>query len=121
MPTVTETATETARPDPEARRVLADRAILPVPGGEHATESDGPAPPFEAMVRDPREGMLARGAGLAVPAAVLMITRPDAVAAIPLALPVLIIAAVVGLVLICGSGMALASRRRGRGQRAGRP
>jgi hypothetical protein len=32
-------------------------------------------------------------------------------------LPLLIIAAVVGLVLICRSGMALASRRRGRGRR----
>jgi hypothetical protein len=66
MPTVTETATETARPDPEARRVLADRAILPVPGGEHAAESNGPAPPFEAGAADafgsgwptPGEGVL---------------------------------------------------------------
>ncbi len=48
------------------------------------------------MVRDPRGRGLALGAALAVPATVLLISRPDAVAAIPLALPVLIIMAIAG-------------------------
>jgi uncharacterized membrane protein HdeD (DUF308 family) len=60
--------------------------------------------------------MLALGAALAVPATVLLATRPAAVAAIPPALPVLIIVAVVGLALVCHGGMAIASRRRGRRQ-----
>jgi hypothetical protein len=49
MPTATEMRTESARPDPEARVSLADRAILRVPGGR-VTESTGPAPPFEVGV-----------------------------------------------------------------------
>ncbi len=48
MPTATETAIENTRPDPEAGMFLADRAVLPVPEGERAAESAGPAPPFEA-------------------------------------------------------------------------
>ena len=63
------------------------------------------------MVRDPHARMLALGVALALPANVLLITHPGAVAAIPLALPVLIIVAIVGLFLICRSGVAIARRR----------
>ena len=56
--------------------------------------------------------MLALGVALAVPATVLLATRRDAVAAIPLGLPTLTVVAIAGLVLICRGGAALARRRR---------
>jgi hypothetical protein len=69
------------------------------------------------MLRDPQGRMLALGVALAALANVLLITlitRPGAIAAIPPALPVLFVVAVVGLVLICHNGRALARRRRER-------
>jgi hypothetical protein len=58
--------------------------------------------------------MLALGAALAVLATVLLTTPPAVIAAIPLALPILAVLAVVGLVLVCHSGLALARRGRER-------
>ena len=66
------------------------------------------------MLRDPHGRMLVLGVALAGSANLLLITRPDVVAAVPLGPPILMIAGVVGLVLICRSGMALAGRRRER-------
>ncbi len=66
------------------------------------------------MLRDPQGRMLVLGVALAASANVLLITRPDVVAAVPLGPPILMIAGVVGLVLACHGGMALAGRRRER-------
>jgi hypothetical protein len=66
------------------------------------------------MVRDPQGRMLVLGVMLAVLANVLLITRPDVIAAIPLGLPILGVVAVVGLVLVYRSALALARRRRER-------
>jgi hypothetical protein len=68
------------------------------------------------MLRDPLGRRLVLGVALAALANVLM-TIPAVIAGIPFAVPILAIVVFVGLVLACHSGMALASRRRGRGRR----
>ena len=60
--------------------------------------------------------MLVLGVALAALANVLM-TIPAVTAGIPFAVPVLAVMVFVGLVLACYNGMAIASRRRGRGRR----
>jgi hypothetical protein len=66
------------------------------------------------MVRDPQGRMLVLGVMLAVLANVLLIARPAVIAAIPPGLPILGAVAVVGLVLVYRSALALARRRRER-------
>jgi hypothetical protein len=66
------------------------------------------------MLRVPQGRKLVLGVVLAVLATVLLATRPGVIATIPLGLPILGVAAVVGLVLVCHGGMALAGRRRER-------
>jgi hypothetical protein len=48
MPTATEVRTESVCPDPGVGMFLADPATLWAPEGEHAADSAGSAPPFEA-------------------------------------------------------------------------
>jgi hypothetical protein len=52
MPTVTEIRTQSPRPAPEARAVLAGGAIPRVLGGAGVTESERPEPPFWAGAID---------------------------------------------------------------------
>jgi hypothetical protein len=68
------------------------------------------------MLRDPRERMLALGAALAVLAHALLAV-PAVITGLPFALPILAVAAAVGLILVCHNGVAVAARRRDRGRR----
>ena len=77
--------------------------------------TSGPAAGYHAptMVRDPQGRMLVLGAALAALAHALMAV-PAVITGIPFAVPILAVLAVVGLVLACHNGMALAARRRER-------
>ena len=52
MPTATEMRTESPRPDPEARALLADGAIPRRLGGADVTDNNRPQPPFRAGAVD---------------------------------------------------------------------
>ena len=79
----------------------------------HASRSPSTMPP--TMLRDPWGRMLMLGVALAALANVLM-AIPAVITGIPFTVPILAVVAVAGLVLACYSGVAMASRRRGRRQ-----
>jgi hypothetical protein len=68
------------------------------------------------MLRDPQGRMPVLGAALAGSANVLMMV-PAVSTGIPFAVPSLAVMVVAGLALVCHNGIALATRRRGRGRR----
>jgi hypothetical protein len=68
------------------------------------------------MLRDPQGRMLVLGAALAVLAHALLAV-PAVITGVPFAVPILAVAVVAGLALVCHGGLAIVSQRRGRRQR----